>query len=72
MICQIEKTALINKKAHGLKAQPFKDSILGSSPSVNRKLLTHILTNVNTQPATQNIQWLKSSFDIDIGGQLDT
>ena len=42
------------KKAHGLKAQPLKDFILGSSPSVNRKLLTHILTNVNTHPATQN------------------
>ena len=43
-----------NKKAHGLKAQPLKDFILGSSPSVNRKMLTHILTNVNTHPATQN------------------
>ena len=45
---------LINKKAHGLKTQPLKDFILGSSPSVNRKLLTHILTNVNTHQATQN------------------
>ena len=44
--------ALSNKKAHGLKAQPLKDFILGSTPSVNRKLLTHILTNVNTYPAT--------------------
>ena len=37
-----------NKKGHGLKAQPLKDFILGSSPNVNRKLLTHILTNVPT------------------------
>ena len=44
----------INKKVHGLKAQPLKDFILGSSPSVNRELLTHIVTNVNTHPATQN------------------
>ena len=44
----------LNEKAHGLKAQPLKDFILGSSPSVNRKLFTHILTNVNTHPATQN------------------
>ena len=42
-----------NKKAHGLKSQPLKDFILGRSPSVNRKLLTHILTNVNTHTPTQ-------------------
>ena len=34
----------VNKEVHGLKAQPIKDFILGSSPIVNRKLLTHILT----------------------------
>ena len=28
--------ANINKKAYGLKAQPIKDFILGSSPSVNK------------------------------------
>ena len=48
------KTALLNKKSHGLKAQPLKDFILGSSPSVNRKLLRNILTNVNIHPPTQN------------------
>ena len=41
-----------NKKAHGHKAQPLKDFILGSSPSVHIKLLTHILTNVHTHPPT--------------------
>ena len=54
----------------GLKLSPLK-IFLGSSPSMNRKLLTYILTNVNTHPPTQNIKWLKSSFDIDSGGQLD-
>ena len=34
-----------NKNACGLKPQPLKDFILGRSPSVNRELLTHILTN---------------------------
>ena len=43
---------LNNKKACGLKAQPLKDVILGSGPSVNRKLLTHILTNIPTHPPT--------------------
>ena len=33
----------LNKEVLGLKAQPLKDFILGSSPSVNRKLLTLIL-----------------------------
>ena len=42
----------LNKKACALKAQPLKDIILGSSPSVNRKLLTHILANVPTHPQT--------------------
>ena len=32
-----------NNKAHELKAQPLKYFIFGSSPCVNRKLLTHIL-----------------------------
>ena len=41
---------MVNKKAHELKAQPLKDFILGSSLSVNRKSLTHTLTNVNTHP----------------------
>ena len=54
----------------GLKLSTL-DFILGSSSSVNRKLLTHILTNVNNHSATQNFWWLKSSFDIYIGGQLD-
>ena len=36
------------EKACGLKVQPLKDIILGSSPSVNRKLVTHILTNIPT------------------------
>ena len=40
------------KKARGLKAQPLKDIILGSSPSENRELLTHIITNVLTHPPT--------------------
>ena len=47
--------AIKDKKAHGFKGQPLKDFILGSSPSVNRKLLTHILTNVNTHPPTQKL-----------------
>ena len=38
------------KRTHWLKAQTFKDVILGSSPSVNRKLLTHILTNIPNHP----------------------
>ena len=38
------------EKACGLTAQPLKDVILGSGPRVNRKLLTHILTNVPTHP----------------------
>ena len=45
-----DKPKTNNKKANGLKAQPLKDFILGSSPGVNRKLLTHILTNVPTHP----------------------
>ena len=44
--------ALLNKKAHVLKAQPHKHFILGSSPNVNSKLLTHILTNEHTHPTT--------------------
>ena len=31
-----------------ISSQPLKDINLGSRPSVNRKLLTHILTNVPT------------------------
>ena len=42
---------IVNKKACGLKAQPLKNIIPGSGPSANRKLLTHILTNVTTHPA---------------------
>ena len=45
----------IKKKAHGLKAQPLKDFNLGSSPSVNRKLLTHILTNPPTHTQTSDL-----------------
>ena len=44
-----------NKKAHGLKDQPLKDVILGSSPSVNRKLLPHILINVPTHTQTSEL-----------------
>ena len=36
------------KKSVGSKLSPIKMFVLGSSPSVNRKLLTHILTNVST------------------------
>ena len=36
--------------------QPLKDFIIGSSPSVNRKLLTHILTNVTHPPTHLDIQ----------------
>ena len=43
-----------NKKAHWLKLSPLKDFILGSSPSVSGKLLTHMLANVNTNPPIQN------------------
>ena len=39
----ISMRSVANTKAHGLKAQPLKDFILGSSPSVNRKI-------VNTHP----------------------
>ena len=66
---QMQTIVITNKKAHGLKAQPLKDFILGSSSNVNRKLLTHILTNVNTHPPTKNFSWLKSSFDTDSGVQ---
>ena len=38
----LKKLISVNKKAHGLKAQPLKDVFLGCNPSVNRKLLTHI------------------------------
>ena len=41
------------KKARGLEVQLLKDVILGSSPSVKRKLLTHILTNIPTYPFAQ-------------------
>ena len=44
----------LRKKAHGLNAQPLKDFILGSSPSVNRKLLTH--PNKHTHPSTPAMQ----------------
>ena len=36
------------ENGHGLKAHPLKDIILGSNPSVNRKLLAHILTNIQS------------------------
>ena len=46
------------KKPMGFKAQHLKDVILGSSPSVNRKLLTHILTNLPTHPHThRHLSW---------------
>ena len=38
----------------GLKLSPLKTSFLAAVQVVNRKLLTHILTNVNTHQATQN------------------
>ena len=50
-----------NKKAHWLKAQPLKDFILGRSPSVNRKLLTHILKMYPqpTHPPThRHLSWV--------------
>ena len=50
------KSAARNKKKPvGLKFSPLKDVILGSSPSVNRKLLTHILTNVLTHTQTSEL-----------------
>ena len=39
------------KKPMGLKLSPLKTSSLAAVPSVNRKLLTYILTNVPTHPA---------------------
>ena len=55
--CQLKWIMKLNKKAHGLNAQPLKDIILGSSPSVDRKLITHILTNV-TNPPTHTHIWV--------------
>ena len=52
----------LNKKAHGLNDQPLKDFILGSSPNVNRKLLTHIITNVHTHPPTYGWAQLKRNL----------
>ena len=50
---------IINNKAHGLEVQPLKDFIPGSSPSANRKLLTHILTNIRILPHTDIwVGWL--------------
>ena len=46
----------LNNTGCELEAQPFKDFILGGSPSVNRKLLTHILTNVDTNPSPTHTQ----------------
>ena len=40
------------EKACGLKAQPLEYVVLGSNPSVNRKLLTHILTNTPIHPCS--------------------
>ena len=37
----VEDIFKLARKPMGLKTQPLKDFILGSSPNVNRKLLTH-------------------------------
>ena len=43
------------EKARGLKVHPLKDVVLGGTPSVNRKLLTHILTKVPTHTQTSEL-----------------
>ena len=53
------------KKPVGLKLSPIKDILLDSSLSVNRKLITHILTNIPIHPATH--PWTHPHIDIWVG-----
>ena len=51
-------TQVAATNAHGLKVQPLKFVILGGSPSVNTKLLSHILTNAPLHPPThRHLSW---------------